>query len=491
MTPLLDASMGNAVSRTEDFAGVLPSSQPTAKPNSTPPPDRQLDARVEVTEIYPLTVPTHCIASTEPTTDRFVVPESVRKARTLDEFVGVCSEILDGFLFVSGIDVAQDAAKLDALEITHVVNCCCELRESAGVVDKRTRLNLALRDDTREDLLPFLPQIVAFIVQSRQQDPRAKVLVHCHQGVSRSCAIAIAVVMATEALPFRAATALVKTRRAISSPNAAFLCQLLEWERELEDERVIAGGRLLRLTPHSATDPHTLVLKRCVSGEQMAIATGEDETRWLWSRGLFVFQRPTAAPNDVVVWRGKQCEMSDDDAAIVAALVDSMASIKAKFKAARAARSDVVKFEVSPILVTITTMVGEGSDADHFCYVDELSWRSVPKAPVPSLLEPENQTADGAEPLLFMLEDIEADAWEQLSQYDAEDLTTGEAFLLVHRSSINFVWFGGSCPLSVESVTDAARRKAIELDAASAEDLVVERQGDESDRFWQTFELGY
>lgn len=68
--------------------------------------------------------------------DRFVIPESVRKSRTLDAYADVCSEILPGFLYVSNLQVARDTNKLRALGITHVINCCGELKHYEDGVDQ-------------------------------------------------------------------------------------------------------------------------------------------------------------------------------------------------------------------------------------------------------------------------------------------------------------------------------------------------------------------
>lgn len=272
--------MGQAQSRTADFAGVLPS-RASSKPsktaaasiatNSIQPQHEQLQAPTPSTADKSLPavaqldqLPAHCIAgnvvgddnggsrnleaasfpgpiasapltprrsvydddcgvtSARPPASFYVEPESVRKARVLDEHADVCSEILDGFLFVSNLRVARDRATLEALGITHVIDCCAELSGVDTEADgKRVHLRLALRDDTREDLAPFLLfQLVPFIAQCRQEQQLRlktggagpKVLIHCHQGVSRSCAVAIAFVMADRAMPFREVTALVKQR---------------------------------------------------------------------------------------------------------------------------------------------------------------------------------------------------------------------------------------------------------------------------------------
>lgn len=57
-----------------------------------------------------------------------------------------------------------------------------------------------------------------------------RVLVHCHQGVSRSGALAIAYVMADTGVAFDEAKQLVRAVRGIINPNGMFECQLKAWQ---------------------------------------------------------------------------------------------------------------------------------------------------------------------------------------------------------------------------------------------------------------------
>lgn len=568
--------MGQAQSRTADFAGVLPS-RAIGKPSNHPatkaasnsiqplheqsaPSDTGLSLPA-VTQLDQL--PAHCIVregvaesasspaplaperksddgcgilTARPPSSLYVEPESVRKARVLDEHADVCSEILDGFLFVSNLRVANDRAALDTLGITHVIDCCAELTGVDTDEDgERVRLRLALRDDTREDLSPFLLfQLVPFIARCRQEQGQRlaagpKVLVHCHQGVSRSCAVAIAFVMVDRAMAFRDAMAFVKHRRAISSPNAAFLCQLIQWGRDLDgflttgcNPRVLNG--LFRLAPHASHDQRTLVLKRC----------GDVDDRWtdessvvaeLWSKGVFVFQRPGDAT--VVVWTGAKCDI-EDGAMVARRLVESAARVKA-FAVAQARSTTMVttSSDGDASLQIVDVRGPEGSDGDRFEYATELKWylddvvarnqRSLttdaPQDTMSTRDESHGAMGDSEAPLLFVLESLGSDErtesldgeWERLEQYDAEDLTPQDAFLLVWPSSLAphrlecFVWIGANCSLDDQRIVNASRHHADKLFALSdiarggsgSVDIAVERQSSESDRFWHVFELGY
>jgi protein-tyrosine phosphatase len=463
--------------------------------------------------------------------ERFVIPESVRKSRTLDAYADVCSEILPGFLYVSNLRVARDSAKLRALGITHVINCCGELKHYEDGVEQPDdsdldALKLLLRDDASEDLTPFLPRVMEYIAACRQRsqgDQRARVLVHCHQGVSRSCAFAIAYVMLEQRLSYHEAFAMVKRQRAISSPNAAFICQLLEWEKDLEAMGATAPasalGGLHRLAPHSNYDPECLVLKRCYepscgSARQrqnvVNVRAPDDERRVLWSHGTFVFQSPTA-PAELVVWHGSKCAIPE-----AVATATRLATQLLRMEAL------VLPTPKQMEIIEVYERAGEhrGTDSDIFGYAAELLWTKQSAPKIPSLLLPPsvgvsqpNQespsaSAPGEEqravpPQLFILEAIGAaggaDFWDQLKNYDSEDLTPDNAFLVfsVQAQGLveGYVWLGASCKFTSEQVVEAAQKQLRSLQNAAhtapPPPLRVERQNEESDAFWALFEAGY
>ncbi|KAJ8561591.1 hypothetical protein ON010_g8090 [Phytophthora cinnamomi] len=466
--------------------------------------------------------------------DRFVIPESVRKSRTLDAYVDVCSEILPGFLYVSNLQVARDSAKLRALGITHVVNCCGELKHYEDGVEQPAAsrdsnfqvLKLLLRDDASEDLTPFLPQVMGYIAACRQSDPPAlseksdnecKVLVHCHQGVSRSCAFAIAYVMLEQGLSYHEAAAMVKRQRAISSPNAAFICQLLEWEKDLQAMKSRGNGLapfalngLYRLAPHSSYDPECFVLKRCYdpsagSARQRQniaqVRTPGDERRLLWSHGTFVFESPSSSI-ELIIWHGAKCVIPD-----ALSIAKELASQLIQMQTLVQCPDSEAK-QIQVIDVQEDTENHEGTDSDHFGYTAELQWSREPIPKMPVMFLPTNgDTSNSDEPVppqLYILEAVGEedgcrDEWEQLTNYDSEDLTPGSAFLLCYIQPQGliegYVWLGANCSLTPEQVAIAAQKQIHSLQNLPAlspsVSLVLERQSQESDAFWQLFEAGY
>ena len=83
--------------------------------------------------------------------------------------------------------------------------------------------------------LDWLREQVRFV-----DDQRAAgrvVFVHCRNGVSRSGLVVVAHLMARHGWSRDRALDFVRSRREVVRPNPAFLKLLLDWERELRQER--------------------------------------------------------------------------------------------------------------------------------------------------------------------------------------------------------------------------------------------------------------
>ena len=90
----------------------------------------------------------------------------------------------------------------------------------------------SIKDTTPAPSIDWLKKQVKFIDDQRQAGKT--VYVHCRNGVSRSGMVVVAYVMYKDKLPRDKALALVRTKRAITRPNPAFMERLAEWERVLE-----------------------------------------------------------------------------------------------------------------------------------------------------------------------------------------------------------------------------------------------------------------
>lgn len=94
-------------------------------------------------------------------------------------------------------------------------------------------LFLGVRDGMHQDIAGDFPQLFDFAGAAAADDPKAKLLVHCEVGVSRSATLAIALVMKTDGMSFFDALMRVRSKRFQVLPNIGFASQLQRLEHEL------------------------------------------------------------------------------------------------------------------------------------------------------------------------------------------------------------------------------------------------------------------
>ncbi|XP_054758920.2 dual specificity protein phosphatase 10-like [Lytechinus pictus] len=127
-----------------------------------------------------------------------------------------------------------DAANLDLLRlhgISHVLNVtnsvpCFHEGESA-----MRYMRIPVRDNGLINLRVHFQAALEFIEEARRRN--ARVLVHCHAGISRSSTVVIAYVMKHMNQPMTQAYQFVKSKRPIIAPNLGFVGQLMEFEQFL------------------------------------------------------------------------------------------------------------------------------------------------------------------------------------------------------------------------------------------------------------------
>ena len=66
-----------------------------------------------------------------------------------------------------------------------------------------------------------------------------EILIHCHQGISRSATILMAILMKKNNWTVRRAYTEVKKKRKVSNPNPFFIGQLLNYEKKLVAEGIV------------------------------------------------------------------------------------------------------------------------------------------------------------------------------------------------------------------------------------------------------------
>ena len=132
---------------------------------------------------------------------------------------------LDDFMAIGSCEDAEDIPQLDKHNITHVLNVttrpCIE-----KVVASRITMQIPIFDSLSQDILQYFQQAFDFIDIARKI-PNAKLLIHCHAGISRSVSFAIAYVMWAEQKSFDDTFALIHKHRPCASPNLNFMGQLM------------------------------------------------------------------------------------------------------------------------------------------------------------------------------------------------------------------------------------------------------------------------
>jgi hypothetical protein len=89
----------------------------------------------------------------------------------------VCSEIIDGFLYLGSDNVARNKELLDKNGVTHVINCasdyCGNYHEG-----HLTYKSYHLKDHVRENIECIFYDALQFMIETRANGGR--VYVHCH-----------------------------------------------------------------------------------------------------------------------------------------------------------------------------------------------------------------------------------------------------------------------------------------------------------------------
>jgi dual specificity phosphatase 12 len=90
----------------------------------------------------------------------------------------------------------------------------------------------AIEDNPFEDILMSLEGLCAWVDNALVPTAyKPKVLVHCIQGVSRSGAVIVALLMRSRSLNYESALALARKSRAVIAPNEGFADQLRLWQK--------------------------------------------------------------------------------------------------------------------------------------------------------------------------------------------------------------------------------------------------------------------
>jgi protein-tyrosine phosphatase len=143
----------------------------------------------------------------------------------------LASEIINR-LYISDLATAESYPALTTLGITHVISVMpgfVALPPTLGLI----HIQIPIDDFPFSELAAHLPASTQFL-KDALADPRARVLVHCAEGVSRSVSVVSAFLIATRGMTPVQAVQYVKSRRRVADPNSGFVAQLHEYAERLQ-----------------------------------------------------------------------------------------------------------------------------------------------------------------------------------------------------------------------------------------------------------------
>ena len=120
-------------------------------------------------------------------------------------------------LFLGSEFSATQKKVLKNLKISAIVNCTREKNKFEGIFKYH---QVPIEDSLTQDLSPYLEGAIQFIDANKA----GNILIHCHQGKSRSAAVLIAYLM--KVLAYEDAVALLRKARPFVQPNESFVEQL-------------------------------------------------------------------------------------------------------------------------------------------------------------------------------------------------------------------------------------------------------------------------
>jgi len=415
---------------------------------------------------------------------------------------GACAFVQPAALFVQAARPCVCSLRPYASQVLNAAGVACPNYHDGAL----TYLTLHLYDSASEDISTILYEAVAFIEDVVSSGGR--VYIHCHQGVSRSSAMAIAYLMYANGWGYEPAYAFVRERRGIASPNAGFIARLMQLAKRFAAPTPTAT-RLYRMVP-----AHTAPRARSVDGLCSAAM--------LDPRTAMVVHAPAA----VFVWCGKRAH------AAYAPAAHAWAARLVKFEGAPAATAvaqgeEPAAFwealgggdseQVPPKVAAWDDDYGVGKEPVIANLELELPGGKGGKGAAPAAAAakpkpaataaaPPLQTPRGGAPLetprgrggsrqpapepepppppkpepQAALYELEEGEWEEMGMFDSDDLDDDKVLVLLARADgvisshgTCFVWVGGEADEEEARELGAAFARAKELPAEMPIEIVI------------------
>ena len=140
------------------------------------------------------------------------------------------------WLFISGIEAAQDQEVLCQIGVTHVISIVAN-PDKVRVPKRLRRLSLALRDEKDEDISACFDTAWAFACEARRSladgGEGGKLLIHCKMGRSRSATLVLLVLLRSREYTLQTAWLHLRSCRRQMALNTGFVQQLIAEEEAI------------------------------------------------------------------------------------------------------------------------------------------------------------------------------------------------------------------------------------------------------------------
>lgn len=138
-----------------------------------------------------------------------------------------------GYLCISACPAAESEDELHAHGITHVYSLMSSARPDASTTALYRRRGIVhhhvhVEDDIWVDIIRVARRWYRTLDRERRQ-PGARILVHCHAGMSRSASFVLYHLMRSWNMQRSVAYAILSDARDVISPNPGFRQQLIAW----------------------------------------------------------------------------------------------------------------------------------------------------------------------------------------------------------------------------------------------------------------------